>query len=439
MTPHLKMFTRVLCAIVMLICAATIAAPERQGGRFLFLIETSSAMDSNRTALRNSLHSIIESGLNGQMRYGDTIGLWTYNDALNPAFPMVVWHRDQVQDITSAVDFWMAKQKFVHRGDFLKVAPLLQNVIKSSQKLTIIWISTGNDKITGTPFDKAIDELHHEFRDDFRKQHIPFVTLLVVRKGVVVDFTVNPGDSKIRLPEVVQKESAETQVAESSSAEGQSVRPTDSAKRPTLVIKVGPSPELVEEKKAAGVVKTQTNAPVAVAAPPATTNVATVPKASAPTNIPAVATNKVVAASVTNALAPVKSNAVIASSVPTPAITSAPVAIVSNAVAPVTSVPAPVVTNNVAAISNAPATAPAAKPKPAEEPPAPVVAVTAHSSTLWIGIGVGALLVIGVIVVLVMKQTATSQGPSFISQSMTRERLNSGASKSSSDNPADHE
>src|SRR5438045_755268 len=94
-----------ICAIFVLLGITAIAAPEKQGGRFLFLVETSAAMDGNKVALRKTLHSVLESGLDGQMQYGDTIGLWTYNDTLNASFPMVYWRREHLGDLTNAVDF----------------------------------------------------------------------------------------------------------------------------------------------------------------------------------------------------------------------------------------------------------------------------------------------------------------------------------------------
>ena len=177
------------------VLAATI--PEKpQEGRLLFVVEVSAATDNDRTTIRNSMRSILESGLGGHMQYGDTIGLWVYGEKVNTEFPMTMWTHEHLQDVENAIDFWMTKQKFKGRADFSQVVPPLQKVIKASQKLTIIWISSGDGQITGTPFDKEIAELHKEFAPDFRKQHVPFVTLLAVRKGSVVDFTVNPGDAR---------------------------------------------------------------------------------------------------------------------------------------------------------------------------------------------------------------------------------------------------
>ena len=416
-----------VCAALVLLGFGVMAAADKQGGRFLFLVETSSAMDGNKVALRKSLHSIIESGLDGQIQYGDTIGLWTYNDKMNTSFPMVIWSLEHVQDITNAVDFWMAKQKFVHRGEFSKVMPFLQNVIKPSEKLTIIWISTGNDKVTGTPFDSAIDDLHKEFRDDFRKQQIPFVTLLVVRKGAITDFTVNPGDAKIRLPEIMQKEAAEAKVAASKAPPAEIVAPPP-AKKPPLVIKVGPSPELIEQKKAAEAAKVETNAPTVAAVTQTATNVIAAPQPTVSTNV-AVATNKPAAVPTTPA-AQVQTNAVVISNTPTPVVSQPAVA--------ATNAPVPALTTNTASNTSAVAT-PVTKPQPIQQPtPAPAVAVTAQLSTLAIAIGAGALVVFGAIILLVIKRASATSSPSFISQSMTRERLNSDASKPSSDNPVDH-
>jgi hypothetical protein len=433
----MRIFRRItfcfICAIFVLLGVGVLAAPEKQGGRFLFLVEKSAAMDANKVALRNTLRTIIESGLDGQMQYGDTIGLWTYNDALNAGFPMVYWRREHIADITNAVDFWMSKQKFVHRTDFSKVMPMLQNVIKPSQKLTIIWISTGNDKIAGTPFDSAIDELHMEFRDDFRKQHIPFVTLLAVRKGAITDFTVNPGDAKIRLPAVMEKEAAEAKVATTNLPVAKAVVSTAPKKEP-LIIKVGPSPELIEQKKAAEAARVETNTPPVATAPPI--NISTVAAASqavASTNIAAVAPNKLAATvPTTNTAVSVQSN-VVPSSPPTAVIAKPAVA--------ATNAQTAALTTNVTTVSNDPAqTTAVIKPHPVQEPaPTPAIAVTAQLSSMAIAIGAGALLLIGAIILLVVKQAGAPKGPSFISQSMTRERLNSDASKQSSDNPADHE
>src|SRR5206468_280197 len=137
-----------------------------------------------------------------------------------------------------------------------------------------------------------------------RKQRIPFVTLLAVRNGAIVDFTVNPGDSKIRLPAVMEKEASEPKVATSNPPSAEATAPTAPKKEP-LIIKVGPSPELIEQKKAAEAARLQTNTPAVTTPPPANANPAPAPQAAS-TNIAAVATNKPPAVPATNVVAPVQ-------------------------------------------------------------------------------------------------------------------------------------
>jgi len=382
------------------------AAPAKQEGRYLFLIEISQAMDANKTALRKSIRSIIESGLSGQMKYGDTIGLWTYNDKLNSEFPMVIWQSEHSQDIENAVDFWMSKQKFVHRSDVSKALPLLQKIVKASQRLTIIWMTTGNDRLTGLPFDVEISELQKEFRDGFRKQHIPFVTLLTVRKGVLTDFTVNPGDAKLRLPEVIVKETAAPVVVETNPAPA--VIPA--VQKPPLIIHVGPSPELVQQKLEAGKAAEagQSNAVAVVPSPqPSTTNSAAVAQPPSTTNAPVVVTEKPIVATP----APVQSNVVVVPATSPAAVTNA--------------------------ISNTPLTSIAA-PNPAAAEASAVVTPPQTKTLLFAIITAISALIAGLIIFFV-KKSNTHKGPSFISQSMTREHLNSGASTPSSDKPADPE
>ncbi|MDB6056242.1 MAG: hypothetical protein JWO95_86 [Verrucomicrobiales bacterium] len=394
--------------------AANTKAPEKQEGRYLFLIETSEAMDANKVALRKAMRSIIESGLNGQMKYGDTIGVWTYNDKLKTDFPMILWRNEHVQDVQSAVDFWMSKQKFVHRSDLSKGMPLLQSIIKASQKLTIIWMTTGNDQITGLPFATEIAELQKEFRDGFRKQHIPFVTLLAVRKGVIADFTVNPGDAKLRLPEVMEKEAA-APVVVATAPSAPVVEAPPVAKKPPLIIHVGPSPESVLEKSNAAIAAIKAAAQTNI---PATQQTAT---NATPVAKPEITTNAPVDKPIVTTPQPLKSNDIVAA-------VTAPVAATS---APVAAMP----TNAIVAPTNRASNASVVTSNPST--PAPVVVSVSQSNGILIALGAGGVVLLaGIFILLLVRKANAPKGPSFISQSMTREHLNSVASKPSSNNPA---
>lgn len=435
-----------------------IAAPAKQEGRVLFLVETSSAMNASKLSLNSSMQSIIDSGLDGQLEYGDTIGIWTYNDKLNTDCPMIMWRGEHVQDIKGAVKEWMSRQKYVHRAQFSNVLPLLQTVIRSSQRLIVIWISNGDDAISGTPFDKSINELQKEFRADFHKQHIPFVTLLVVRKGAIVDFTVNPGDASLRIPEFLAKEAQERAAAkkaedEAAAAEAAAVKTS----KPPLIIRVG-SPESSEPKQTNGVkeavVPSNTatavvsNAPVIDAAAPVAPQIVQTPSNAPVAPTSASAPVAVVTNTITQTNKPVEKPPVDAVVVQTnvPAGVAVPSTNVSASVTTsplvVTSAPtaAVVVTSAPTAVVKS---APPITTKPDESPKsARIVADLSgpglNMTYILAAVVVLVLVIVGIIVLILMK-SGGSKGPSFISQSMTRERLSSDASRPSSDNPVDHE
>jgi hypothetical protein len=444
----------VLIAVCLFFARSGFAAAPGQEGRVLFLIETSSAMKADRTAINSSIQSILDSGLNGQLHYGDTIGVWTYSDKLNTDCPMIQWRGEHVQDIKAAVNEWMSRQKYAKSSQFSKVLPALQSVIRSSQKLTIIWISNGDDALSGTAFDSAINELHKDFRADFHKQHIPFVTVMVVRKGAVVDFTVNPGDARLRLPDILDKEAqdfaaakkAEAEAAEAQAKIPQPVKPT----KPPLIIRVGPSPELVQQKQtnaaATNTVPVATNTVVTNAAPVvpqtlATNSSAQVAAVPITTNA-TVQSNKPVEKMVTNA-AVAQTNATGVTNTPpvttnvAHATTNVPYAAVA-----VTPAPSALIKTNAPVTNISPVTTAKTEPAPSltKEAEAPAPLLAQHNMLMaYLAIAIVVLaLIIGVLVYLIAKSRQHT-APSIISQSMTRQRFNSDAAKPSSDKPADHE
>ena len=50
--------------------------------RCLLIVETSRSMQRRAEAVLKAVQDLLTSGLNGQLRQGDTLGLWTFNDDL---------------------------------------------------------------------------------------------------------------------------------------------------------------------------------------------------------------------------------------------------------------------------------------------------------------------------------------------------------------------
>src|SRR5690606_23246111 len=133
--------------------------------RFLFVVEKSAAMDRFSVATENTLAQLIQFGVQGQMRSGDTFGLWTYNEKMNTELPMQHWNTETRLRLTAMTLAHFKKQRYEKKGDVQAMLPALHSVIQSSKAITVVLISSGREPIQGTPFDQNISDLYADYRD----------------------------------------------------------------------------------------------------------------------------------------------------------------------------------------------------------------------------------------------------------------------------------
>jgi hypothetical protein len=169
-------------------------SPKQRENRFLFIVDTSSAMRGCSNATVQGIVELMESEMRGEFRQGDTIGLWTYNNKLHPEFPMLVWTKADKDAIVADMAAFLQERHYGKRAHLEKVMPALNQVIKNSKRITVILISDGTGSIQGTPFDKDISNLQKKYARQLRSAHLPFITVLAARDGAVFDYTINfPG------------------------------------------------------------------------------------------------------------------------------------------------------------------------------------------------------------------------------------------------------
>jgi hypothetical protein len=167
---------------------------KQRENRFLFIVDTSSAMRGCSNAIVQDVVELLASDMRGEFRQGDTIGLWTYNDTLHPEFPMQVWSKADKSAIVDDMAAFLGGRRYEKRAHLPRVMPALNQVIKNSERITVILISDGTGSIQGTPFDKDINKLQKKYARELRSAHVPFVTVLAARDGAVFDYTINyPG------------------------------------------------------------------------------------------------------------------------------------------------------------------------------------------------------------------------------------------------------
>ena len=285
--------------------------------RWLLIVETSRSMQRRSEAVFQTVQDLLTSGMAGQLRPGDTLGVWTFSDDLYAGrFALQTWSPEAQQDIASSALTFLKGQKYGKQANFDKVLPALNQVIKDSRLLTVVLVSSGDQKMRGTLFDAQINEFWQKWHTPQQKARMPFVTVLRAKAGQLAEYALNTPPWPTQMPHLSQ----ETQSAEAISQKPLEAphNPAPHAVPPLIISGKKPLPEKAPPPKPAPTV-VKTNAPALVAAAPSTNNLRA---ANPPTPVvPPVQTAKTEPAPV----APAKPSAEVAPKpLPTPVLATPP-------------------------------------------------------------------------------------------------------------------
>lgn len=171
------------------------------GNRYLFIVETSRAMERRSAGLQKTIGDLLQSDLNGQMQKYDTLGLWTFNQNLFAGqFPLQMWSSNGKKEITTGVQAFLKQQKFEKQSDLEKVIPSMQGVISNSDLITVVLLTSGDHKLQGTPFDVPINDSYQLWATEQQKARMPFVTVLRAKRGKIFDYVVSPAQWPLQIP-----------------------------------------------------------------------------------------------------------------------------------------------------------------------------------------------------------------------------------------------
>src|ERR1051325_3072999 len=169
--------------------------------RYLFIVETSRSMGHRSDGTIKTVANLLFSGMYGQIRQGDTIGVWTYNKELYTGrLPLQRWSTLEQRDVCSAILNFIKSQKYDSQPAFSSVRPPLENVIKDSEFITVVLVSSGEEKMLGTPFDDQMNQLYDNWREEQQKSRMPFVTVLRAKRGTIIGYSVTPSPWQVEFP-----------------------------------------------------------------------------------------------------------------------------------------------------------------------------------------------------------------------------------------------
>ena len=171
--------------------------------RYLFLIDTSAAMSRQKEKASDTIHRLILSGIDGRIRTGDTLGIWTVREEIyTNAFPARMWVPAEKQELATRAYRFLRDQKFTKKARLDGLWTAIEDAARASGALTVFLLSDGTSQLTGTPFDAPVNEIFKKHAAGMRKAKKPFVIVFVAQEGRVVAHAVSPGGGPIHIPRV---------------------------------------------------------------------------------------------------------------------------------------------------------------------------------------------------------------------------------------------
>lgn len=169
--------------------------------RFLFIFSTSAEMKNRLKLTQSELDQLLAFGIKGEMHPNDTLGVWTFDQELRTGkFPMMAWSPENAATIADEITKFVREQRFSKTNNFGRLMPVLDQVIETSPRLTVLIFCDGENDIVGTPYDDGINRIFRERRPIMKKSRQPFVIVMRTQLGKYVGCTINFPPGMVNVP-----------------------------------------------------------------------------------------------------------------------------------------------------------------------------------------------------------------------------------------------
>ena len=170
--------------------------------RYLFLVDTSSAMSRQRNITMDTVSRLILNGIGGHIHTGEQWNIWTFDEQLHTnVFSALLWDVQKRAQAADRAYRFLRDQRLNKKREHLD-KPLLAiaDEAQRSGALTVFLFTDGSEPIKGSPFDAPINAIFSQHAAGMRKAKKPFVIVLVAQDGQFAAHAVSPGGAPIYIP-----------------------------------------------------------------------------------------------------------------------------------------------------------------------------------------------------------------------------------------------
>jgi len=202
-TVHRPFFFAALLAGIFLVPAGRAQpAAAKVDSRFLLIFDTSSDMKPRLPAIQKALSSVLATNANGQLHSGDSLGVWTFDQVLHAGlFPLQRWRTNTAATITSNISAFADSQRYSKKTGFEALMPPLNQIVRSSERLTAVIFCDGYGEIRETPYDTGINQVFRQRQGERQKARLPIVIVLRSQRGQYIGCMVSFPPQPVSFPE----------------------------------------------------------------------------------------------------------------------------------------------------------------------------------------------------------------------------------------------
>ena len=212
--------------------------------RFLIGVDVSYSTARSASAIHGAVKDVISSGFMGQIRPGESYGVWLYSERVQK-LGFEVWtgtpNGVAIQSTLTA----LARIKPRGRADFRELLAQMAPLARTNQTFTLVLVTDGEDEVRGTPFDAKINRLFEQNGRQLRQERRGFLVGMLAEGGYWVRHTISETGFNLELPLPTQAAAAASLVEQRPTVpKPEAARPAEPpVDRPTVVVKpVLPAP-----------------------------------------------------------------------------------------------------------------------------------------------------------------------------------------------------
>lgn len=183
-----------LATLLLFTTVAAWAAEPPQSSRYLFIFETSPVVKKHLPDIQRILIKLFASNMQQEIHDDDDLAVWTVDEKLHRGiFPMLSWAPDEAAMYTARLYDFLGKQNYTRHATLDAMQPYLDEVVKTSDRLTIIIFCDSKSRLLGTPYDDSITGTITNAVAKTNGDPIPLILVLRSSRGEYVGSSVNVG------------------------------------------------------------------------------------------------------------------------------------------------------------------------------------------------------------------------------------------------------